>query len=125
MLFKRMAGQISLEFSLLVLVVLVVSMSLIVNIMNDLFNEEERIIDKIDIAAKTAVSLVNSHYNGTYANETLIYTGLTYNESNGSVYVTIHIIPKNAINKDVGDFIINYIYDNQHINRSKYNISIY
>ncbi|EHP86563.1 class III signal peptide-containing protein [Methanotorris formicicus] len=119
-IFNSKMGQTSIEFSILLLIILVIVVSSITNVINGLFNEEERTIDKIDISAKTAVSLVNSHYNGTYANETLTYAGMYLNETSNEVI--IYIVPDYTINENVKNFIVNYIHN--YINNSKYIIKI-
>ncbi|AEH06091.1 class III signal peptide-containing protein [Methanothermococcus okinawensis] len=115
-------AQLSLEFSMLILSIIVMSTFSIYYFLHNTFNEKERTMDKIDIGAKTAVSLVNSNYNGTYTRYPLIYLGMKYD--NSKTNVTIYIINRSPVNSYTNNFIINYIINTQHINNSKYNISI-
>jgi uncharacterized protein (UPF0333 family) len=115
----------SLEFSILALAVLVLSVYSITHFLNNSFSEEDRTIDKIDIAAKTAVSMVNSGYNGTSVSRTISYSGVSWNKVDDGTYnVTIYIRGDEAEINSVEDFIINYIVESQNIDPNKYDINI-
>ncbi len=119
-LFKKKA-QISLEFSIVLLAIMVISMASIYYFLSNNFSSNDNTLDKIDIGAKTAVSLVNSRYNGTYNEYPITYLGMTYNSdmSNITIYLASEKLSSSAAN-----FIIKYIYTNQKIDPSKYHIII-
>ncbi|HIP16867.1 MAG TPA: class III signal peptide-containing protein [Methanothermococcus okinawensis] len=114
-------GQLSLEFSILMMVILVMSVVSIYYFLENTLNEEDRTLDRIEIGAKTAVSLVNSGYNGTNVDYPIIYVGMNYSsETNISIYLK----NQSPLDYSTLSFIRDLIYDNQNINRSKYNITI-
>ncbi|WP_459201781.1 class III signal peptide-containing protein [Methanococcus sp. CF] len=125
-MFKRSKkGQISFEFSIIVLSILLISTITITYFLTSSFNEASRELDKIDLGAKTAVSLVNSGYNGTGLDETLIYAGMTWDEEdNKYVNITIYITNTTPVPNGTRDFIRNYVIDSQEIDTSKYNFTI-
>ncbi len=120
MLYKK-KGQVSLEFSILLLAILTISIVSIYYFLNNNFDDKDRVLDKIDIGAKTAVSLVNSRYNGTYNRYPITYLGITYDDS--MTNITIHV-STNDLSDSAKNFIINYTYNSQKINRSMYSISV-
>ena len=90
-------GQISFEFSIIVLSILLVSTITITYFLTSSFDEGTRTLDKIDLGAKTAVSFVNSGYNGTEPNGTIIYAGMTWNNiDNNYENITIRITSYNV-----------------------------
>ncbi|WP_292460439.1 class III signal peptide-containing protein [Methanothermococcus sp.] len=115
-------AQISLEFSILLLAILVMSSATIYYFIHNNFNEKNKTLDKIDIGAKTAVSLVNSGYNGTHTDYPIIYLGMKYDANKTNI--VIYIKNRSSVNNPTKNFIIDYIINSQNINSSKYNISI-
>ncbi|WP_366863773.1 class III signal peptide-containing protein [Methanocaldococcus sp.] len=116
-------AQISLEFAILFLVILVVSIIYIYNFLSNNLTKEDINLDKIDIAAKSAVILVNSNYNGIHSNVTLVYGGLSW--SGNKKNITIYISPRSYVTVQIKNFIISYIYNTTtKINSSEYNITV-
>ncbi|ABR55143.1 conserved hypothetical protein [Methanococcus vannielii SB] len=122
-MFKNLKGQISFEFSIIVLAVLLMSTITLSYFLGDSFSEDTRTLDKIDLGAKTAVSLVNSGYNGTHVNGTVIYAGMTFEESGGKYNVTLYLINTSSLNF-VSNFIVNYVVNSQNIDNTKFNITL-
>jgi len=115
----RKKGQLSLEFSMILLVIMLLSLVSIYHFLDNNLNENDKVLDKIDVGAKTAVSLVNSRYNGTYNEYPISYLGMTSNGKNITIWVSTE-----QLSNQSKDFIINYTYNSQKINRSKYNITV-
>ncbi|MBW9222890.1 class III signal peptide-containing protein [Methanothermococcus sp. SCGC AD-155-K20] len=115
-------GQLSLEFSILMMALLLISTASIYHFLTDNINEEDRTLDKIEIGAKTAVSLINSGYNGTNVDYPIIYVGMAYDSSKTNI--SIYLQNQSPLDNSTLSFIRDLIYDNQNINRSKYNINI-
>ncbi len=127
--FKKRKGQASLEFSLLLLLMITLSTITIYGFLKNNLDEDSRDLSKIDIAAKTSVMLVNSGYNGTYTKYTVDYLGMKYNKEYNNItnntvyYVRIYISP--TISNDISNFIKDYTYKKSGVNMSKYNITVY
>ena len=115
-------AQISLEFAILFLTILLVSVVYLNNFLSKNFTNEDVNLDKIDIAAKSAVILVNSNYKGIHSNVTLVYGGLSW--SGNKKNITIYISPRSYVTVQIKNFIINYIYSTTKINSSEYNITV-
>ena len=114
----RKKGQLSLEFSMILLVIMLLSLVSIYHFLNNDLNENDRVLDKIDVGAKTAVSLVNSRYNGTYNEYPISYLGMTSNGKNITIWVSTE-----QLSDQSREFIRNYIYDSQKID-DEYNITV-
>jgi len=115
-------GQLSLEFSVLMIALLLISTASIYHFLTDNVNEEDRTLDKIEIGAKTAVSLINSGYNGTNVDYPITYLGMAYDSSKTNI--SIYLQNQSPLDNSTLSFIRDLIYDKQNINRSKYNITI-
>uniref|UniRef100_A9A864 Class III signal peptide n=1 Tax=Methanococcus maripaludis (strain C6 / ATCC BAA-1332) TaxID=444158 RepID=A9A864_METM6 len=118
-------GQISFEFSIIVLSILLMSTITITYFLTSSFDEGTRTLDKIDLGAKTAVSLVNSGYNGTNVDGTIVYAGMTW-EKSGNNYqnITVYITNTTPVNVGIGDFIKNYTVNSQNIDTDKYDFNV-
>jgi uncharacterized protein (UPF0333 family) len=125
-MFKRSnRGQISFEFSIIVLSILLISTITITYFLTSSFDEGTRSLDKIDLGAKTAVSLVNSGYNGTQAEGTLIYAGMTWdNAGNNYENITVYISNTTPVPDDTRLFVKNYTIESQDIDTTKYDFNI-
>jgi len=125
-MFKRFnRGQISFEFSIIVLSILLISTITITYFLTSSFDEGTRTLDKIDLGAKTAVSLVNSGYNGTDIDGTIVYAGMTWSTvDNDYVNITVHITNTSAVPSSTGAFIKNYVINSQEIDTTKYDFNI-
>ncbi|MBW9222777.1 class III signal peptide-containing protein [Methanothermococcus sp. SCGC AD-155-C09] len=115
-------GQLSLEFSILIMVILLLSSASIYHFLKDNINEEDRTLDKIEIGAKTAVSLINSGYNGTNVDYPIIYVGMEYDSSKTNI--SIYLQNQSPLDNSTLSLIKDLIYDKQNIDRNKYNINI-
>ncbi|ENN95781.1 hypothetical protein J422_05963 [Methanocaldococcus villosus KIN24-T80] len=115
-----MKAQISLEFTFVFFVILLTSLITIANFLSKNFTIEDWEIDKIDNAAKTAVMLINSRYEGVCTNTTLIYSGIKWNK--GNKVISIYISPRDAVDDRIRDFILSYIENNTNI--EGYNITV-
>jgi uncharacterized protein (UPF0333 family) len=114
----RKKGQLSLEFSMILLVIMLLSLVSIYHFLDNNLNENDKVLDKIDVGAKTAVSLVNSRYNGTYNEYPISYLGMTSNGKNITIWVSTE-----QLSDQSREFIKNYIYDSQKID-DEYNITV-
>ncbi|MBA2862430.1 class III signal peptide-containing protein [Methanococcus maripaludis] len=125
MLKSSKRGQISFEFSIIVLSILLISTITITYFLTSSFDEGTRTLDKIDLGAKTAVSLVNSGYNGTELDGTIIYAGMTWDKA-GNTYanITVYITNTTPVPSSTGAFIKNYVVDSQNIDTTKYDFNI-
>jgi uncharacterized protein (UPF0333 family) len=121
MLFRK-KGQISMEFSILFLVIMVMSMATIYHFLSNNFNSKDVTLNKIDVGAKTAVSLINSGYNGTYNEYPITYLGMKYDSTMTNITIIVYT-PK--LSDSARDFILKYIYNNQNIDPNEYNIAVY
>ncbi|ACX72003.1 Protein of unknown function DUF361 [Methanocaldococcus vulcanius M7] len=121
-LFSIGRAQISLEFSFLFLVIMLVCIISISHFLSQNFTEEDRVINEVENSAKTAVILINSGYNGINPNATLIYGGISWSDDKRELY--IYISPKEYITPNIRNFIVDYIYNSTDINRSKYVIIV-
>jgi uncharacterized protein (UPF0333 family) len=119
---KPKKAQISLEFSFLFLAILLASIITISHFLSQNFSKDDKVISDVENAAKTAVILANSGYNGINPNVTLIYGGISWSEDKKNIY--IYISPKSYITPEIEKFIINYTYNVTKINQSEYNITI-
>ncbi|ABO35738.1 conserved hypothetical protein [Methanococcus maripaludis C5] len=118
-------AQISFEFSIIVLSILLISTITITYFLTSSFDEGTRTLDKIDLGAKTAVSLVNSGYNGTDIDGTIVYAGMTWSTvDNDYVNITVHITNTSAVPSSTGAFIKNYVINSQEIDTTKYDFNI-
>ncbi|AIJ05911.1 hypothetical protein JH146_1068 [Methanocaldococcus bathoardescens] len=117
-------AQISLEFSFLFFAILLASLVTVSHFLSQNFSKDDRVINDVENAAKTAVILANSGYNGISPNTTLIYGGISWSEDKKNIY--IYISPRNTsyVTPEIKDFIISYIYNTTKINQSEYNITI-
>ncbi|XRO74844.1 class III signal peptide-containing protein [Methanocaldococcus sp. 28A] len=118
---KSKKAQVSLEFSILFLFILLISLITISYFLLQNFSKDDLVIDSVDSAAKTSVLLINSGYNGIHSNTTLIYVGISWSDDKKSIY--IYISPDN-VTSEIKNFIKSYIYNTTKINQSVYNISI-
>ncbi|WP_423793237.1 class III signal peptide-containing protein [Methanocaldococcus indicus] len=109
-----MRGQLSLEFAIIFLGILVLSIVTIYNFLNITLFPNDSLstidIEKISSTARTAINLVNSGYRGF--NETVYYVGITYEGYNVTVYITPNV------SEDVKNFIVSYIKNNSNINKN-------
>ena len=112
-------GQLSLEFSAILSVMILLSTMSIYHFLDNNLSEKERTLDKIGVGAETAVSLVNSKYNGIYNKYPVSYLGMKYNDNDVTIYVSTE-----QLSNQSRDFIRNYIYDSQKINSSEYTITV-
>ncbi|ADC70004.1 Protein of unknown function DUF361 [Methanocaldococcus sp. FS406-22] len=119
---KPKKAQVSLEFSFLFLAILLASIITITYFLSQNFSKDDKIISDVENAAKTAVILANSGYNGINPNVTLIYGGISWSEDKKNIY--IYISPKSYITPEIENFIVGYIYNTTKINQSEYNITI-
>jgi uncharacterized protein (UPF0333 family) len=119
---KPKKAQLSLEFSFLFLAILLASIITINYFLSQNFSKDDKVICDVENAAKTAVILANSGYNGINPNVTLIYGGISWSEDKKNIY--IYISPKSYITPEIENFIINYTYNVTKINQSVYNITI-
>jgi len=115
-------GQLSLEFSLLTLLILTVSVISIVHFINNNLDERSRDIDKIDIGAKTAISLVNSGYNGSNIEQYIIYLGMSYDPSKTNI--SIYIKNQSPLDSSTIDLIERLIYERADVDPNIYNITV-
>ncbi|ABR56461.1 conserved hypothetical protein [Methanococcus aeolicus Nankai-3] len=122
-LLKNKKGQTSLEFSMVLLVIVLLSVVSIYNFLNDNFDEEDKTINKIEVGVTKAVSFVNSRVNGTYVKYPISYLGMSYNENKTNI--SIYIRNGSSVNLYTKNFINSTIYNDQNINYSKYKINIY
>ena len=120
MFLLKKKGQVSLDFSMVLLIIMVLSIVSIYNFLENNFSEDDKTLDKIDVGAKTAVSLVNSRYNGTYNEYPISYLGMTSNGKNITIWVSTN---NDNISESARDFIIKYIRNNQKID-DEYNITV-
>ncbi|WP_457612355.1 class III signal peptide-containing protein [Methanocaldococcus sp.] len=125
-----MKGQISFEFVLIVVGIILISIIYIVNFLSNNLTSTDFDLIKIDNRAKEAINLLNYGYNGTEINGTLFYIGMKWEKINNSfanVYIGIGL-KDNKLNDEtktfIENFILNYIYS-ANINKEKYNITIY
>ncbi|XRP96290.1 class III signal peptide-containing protein [Methanocaldococcus sp. 16A] len=121
-LIKSKKAQISFEFSILFLAILLISLITISHFLLQNFSKDDWVIDSVDSAAKTSVLLINSGYNGIHPNTTLIYGGISWSDDKKSIY--IYISPKDYVTNEIKNFIKSYIYNTTKINQSVYNITI-
>jgi len=119
---KPKKAQISLEFSFLFFAILLASIITISHFLSQNFSKDDKVINDVENAAKTAVILANSGYNGTNPNVTLIYGGISWSDNKKNIY--IYISPKPYITPEIKNFIVGYIYNTTKINQSEYNITI-
>ena len=105
---------------MVLLIIMVLSIVSIYNFLENNFSEDDKTLDKIDVGAKTAVSLVNSRYNGTYNEYPISYLGMTSNGKNITIWVSTN---NDNISESARDFIIKYIRNNQKID-DEYNITV-
>ncbi|HID47766.1 MAG TPA: class III signal peptide-containing protein [Methanothermococcus okinawensis] len=115
-------GQLSLEFSVLILVMLILSLATIYHFLDNNLDRKDRDLDKIDIGAKTAVSLVNSGYNGIYLEYPVIYLGMTY--SPDKTYITLYIKNQSPLDKSTLELIEDLTYERADVNQSIYRITV-
>ena len=115
-------GQLSLEFSVLLLVILVLSLTSIYHFMDNNLDKRDRDLDKIDIGAKTAVSLVNSRYKGIEVEYPITYLGMSYdiNKTN----ITIYIKSQSPLDNSTINTIRDLIYERGEMDPNIYNITI-
>ncbi|XRO76389.1 class III signal peptide-containing protein [Methanocaldococcus sp. 10A] len=121
-LIKIKKAQISFEFSILFLAILLISLITISHFLLQNFSKDDWVIDSVDSAAKTSILLINSGYNGIHPNITLIYGGISWSDDKKSIY--IYISPKDYVTNEIKNFIKGYIYNTTKINQSVYNITI-
>ena len=103
---------------MILLVIMLLSLVSIYHFLDNNLNENDKVLDKIDVGAKTAVSLVNSRYNGTYNEYPISYLGMTSNGKNITIWVSTE-----QLSDQSREFIKNYIYDSQKID-DEYNITV-
>ena len=115
-------GQLSLEFSILMMTILLISISLIYHFLSNNLNEEDRTLDKIEIGTKTAISLINSGYNGTNVDYPIIYLGMAYDSSKTNIF--IYLKNQSPLDCSTLSLIRNLIYTKQNIDQNKYNITL-
>ena len=119
---KNKKGQASLEFSMLLLVMTLLSVVSIYNFLHHNLGEEDRTINDIEVGATKAVSFVNSGVNGTYVKYPISYLGMEYDENKTNI--AVYIKNSSSINQYTKNFINSTIYNSQNIDSSKYNITI-
>ncbi len=119
---KLNRGQISLEFSILYLAILIVCLISISYFLSANFTKDDKVINDVENAAKTSVILVNSGYNGIIPNDTITYAGISWSDDKKNIRV--YISPKNYITPKIKDFIEDYIYNTTKVNKSEYNITV-
>ncbi|HII59003.1 TPA: class III signal peptide-containing protein [Methanocaldococcus jannaschii] len=119
---KSKKAQVSLEFSFLFLAILLASIITISHFLSQNFTKDDKVISDVENAAKTAVILANSGYNGINPNVTLIYGGISWSGNKKNIY--IYISPKSYITPEIKNFIVSYIYNVTKINQSEYNITV-
>ncbi|HIQ38458.1 MAG TPA: class III signal peptide-containing protein [Methanothermococcus okinawensis] len=115
-------GQLSLEFSILLLVILTLSIASIYHFMNNNLDKRDRDLDKIDIGAKTAISLVNSRYNGSNVEYPILYLGMSYDSDKTNI--SIYIKNQSPLDISTINLIERLIYDRADVDPSIYNITI-
>ncbi|GBF36065.1 class III signal peptide-containing protein [Methanofervidicoccus abyssi] len=115
-------GQLSFEFSVLLLVILVLSIASIYHFMNNNLNNRDRDLDNIDIGAKTAISLVNSGYNGSNVEYPILYLGMSYDPDKTDI--SIYIKNQSPLDDSTLNLIRRLIYDRSHVDPNVYNITV-
>ncbi|ADG13014.1 Protein of unknown function DUF361 [Methanocaldococcus infernus ME] len=117
-----MRGQISLEFTILLLAIIVLSTVILSNFLKENVGSFDFNIVKIDNKAKEAINLLNSGY-PYQLNTTLLYIGMKWEKINDSfINITLGVSPD--INDSIKNFIINYIYNETGVNRSVYRLNL-
>ena len=121
---KLNRGQISLEFSILYLAILIVCLISISYFLSANFTKDDKVINDVENAAKTSVILVNSGYNGIMPNDTITYVGISWSDDKKNIRV--YISPKKITPEiEIKNFIVGYIYNTTKINQSEYNITVW
>lgn len=120
LLIKR--GQIALEFALLMFIILVLSIATVYHFINNNLDEKNRNLDKIDMGAKTAISLINSGYNGSNVEYPIIYLGMSYDSDKTDI--TIYIKNQSPLDISTLNLIERLIYDRSGVDPNRYNITI-
>lgn len=115
-------GQLSLEFSLLLFVILILSLASIYHFINNNLDERSRDLDNIDIGAKTAISLVNSGYNGSNVGYPILYLGMSYDSNRTNI--SIYIRNQSPLDASTLYLIERLIYDRSGVDPDEYNITI-
>ena len=115
-------GQLSLEFSVLLLVILVLSLTSIYHFMDNNLDRKDRDLDKIDIGAKTAVSLVNSRYKGIEVEYPITYLGMSYDSDKTNI--TIYIKSQSPLDNSTINTIRDLIYERGEVDPNIYTINI-
>ena len=115
-------GQLSLEFSVLLLVILALSLASIYHFMDNNLDKRDRDLDKIDVGAKTAVSLVNSRYKGIDVEYPITYLGMSYDSEKTNI--TIYIKSQSPLDNPTLGRIKNLIYERANVDPNMYDINI-
>ncbi|ACV24744.1 class III signal peptide-containing protein [Methanocaldococcus fervens] len=115
-------AQISLEFSFLFFAILLTSLVTISLYLSQNLSEDDLVINDVENAAKNAIILANSGYNGMNPNITIIYGGISWSDDKKTIY--IYLSPKPYITQEIKNFVIGYIYNTTNTNKDKYNIII-
>jgi len=115
-------GQLSLEFSVLLLVILALSLASIYHFMDNNLDRRDRDLDKIDVGAKTAVSLVNSRYKGIDVEYPITYLGMSYDSEKTNI--TIYIKSQSPLDNPTLGRIKNLIYERANVDPNMYDINI-
>ena len=115
-------GQLSLEFSVLLLVILTLSLVTIYHFLDKNLDTRDRDLDKIDIGAKTAISLVNARYNGTSIDYPIVYLGMTYNLD--KTHITIYVKSQSPLDPSTRDLIRDLTYERAGVDTRHYHITV-
>jgi uncharacterized protein (UPF0333 family) len=103
-------GQLSLEFSVMVLAILVISYAMTSHFMNDVLNQQVKNVGDVDILAKSAVSFLNAGYNGSNARVYFIRSEIINRE--GEYDITIVLANDTPISDSDKKYLRDYITDN-------------
>ena len=115
-------GQLSLEFSVLLLVMITLSLATIYHFLDNNLDMKDRELERIDVGAKTAVSLINSRYNGTNLDYPIVYLGMTYDSSKTNI--TIYIKNQSPLDNSTLGLIKDLTYEKAKVNSSKYQMKV-
>ncbi|MBP2143179.1 uncharacterized protein (UPF0333 family) [Methanococcus voltae] len=103
-------GQLSLEFSVMVLAILVISYAMTSHFMNDVLNQQVKNVGDVDILAKSAVNFLNAGYNGSDARLYFIRSEIINRE--GQYDITIVLANDTPISESDKEYLRDYITDN-------------
>uniref|UniRef100_D7DUR6 Class III signal peptide-containing protein n=1 Tax=Methanococcus voltae (strain ATCC BAA-1334 / A3) TaxID=456320 RepID=D7DUR6_METV3 len=107
---KGKKGQLSLEFSVMVLAILVISYAMTSHFMDEVLDQQVKKVGDVDVLAKSAVNLLNSGYNGSEASLYFIRSEIINRE--GQYDITIVLANDTPVSENDKNFLKDYIEDN-------------